>query len=119
VRRGLRPGSELRFYEHVIARSQPKRAILQLADRSGLWPAIGGRCHPARDTGAALEAALLTIGRCERLGFVDVWVSAAECGRPRRIGVGEGFARTDGQAGGECLLAGLAERVVAVLEELA
>jgi ubiquinone/menaquinone biosynthesis C-methylase UbiE len=35
LHRVLRPGGELRFYEHVIARCQPKRAILQIADRSG------------------------------------------------------------------------------------
>jgi SAM-dependent methyltransferase len=69
LHRVLRPGGELRFYEHVIARCQPKRAILQLADHSGLWPAIGGGCHPARDTGAAIEAAGFTIERCERFGF--------------------------------------------------
>jgi hypothetical protein len=46
LHRVLRPGGELRFYEHVIARCQPKRTILLLADRSGLWPAIAGGCHP-------------------------------------------------------------------------
>ena len=56
IRRVLRPGGELRFYEHVIPNSQPKRAMLQIADHSGLWPLIAGGCHPARDTGAAIEA---------------------------------------------------------------
>lgn len=69
LRRALRPGGELRFYEHVVARCQPMRTILQLADRSGLWPAIAGGCHPARDTGAAIEAAGFAIERCERFGF--------------------------------------------------
>jgi len=69
ARRVLRPGGELRFYEHVIARSQPKRAMLQLADRSGLWPMVAGGCHPARDTGAAIEAAGFVIERCERFMF--------------------------------------------------
>ena len=55
--------------EHVIARRQPLRALLRLADRSGLWPAIGGGCHPARDTGAAIEAAGFEVERCERFGF--------------------------------------------------
>jgi hypothetical protein len=65
----LRPNGELRFYEHVIADRQPLRAILHIADRSGLWPALCGGCHPARDTGAAIEAAGFTIERCERFGF--------------------------------------------------
>jgi len=69
LHRVLRPGGELRFYEHVIARCQPMRTILRLADHSALWPAIAGGCHPARDTGAAIEAAGFTIERCERFGF--------------------------------------------------
>lgn len=69
LHRVLRPGGELRFYEHVIARCQPKRMILQVADRSGLWPAIGGGCHPARDTAAAIQAAGFAIEHCERFGF--------------------------------------------------
>ena len=69
LHRVLRPGGELRFYEHVIPTAQPKRALFQLADHSGLWPAIGGGCHPARDTARAIEAAGFTIERCERFGF--------------------------------------------------
>ena len=84
LHRVLRPGGELRFYEHVIARCQPKRAILQLADRSGLWPAIGGGCHPARDTGAAIEAAGFTIEHCERFGFR---ASALEPSVPHILGI--------------------------------
>jgi SAM-dependent methyltransferase len=84
LHRVLRPGGELRFYEHVIARCQPKRAILQLADHSGLWPAIGGGCHPARDTGAAIEAAGFTIERRERFGFR---ASALEPSVPHILGI--------------------------------
>lgn len=69
LHRVVRPGGELRFYEHVIARRQPKRALLQFFDRSGLWPKVAGGCHPARDTGAAIEAAGFTIEDCERFGF--------------------------------------------------
>jgi ubiquinone/menaquinone biosynthesis C-methylase UbiE len=67
--RVLRSGGELRFYEHVIARDQPLRAILEFADRSGLWPLLGGGCHPARDTVAAIERAGFRIERCERFAF--------------------------------------------------
>jgi ubiquinone/menaquinone biosynthesis C-methylase UbiE len=69
LRRVLRAGGELRFYEHVVARCQPMRTVLRLADRSGLWPAMAGGCHPARDTGAAIEDAGFAIERCERFGF--------------------------------------------------
>jgi ubiquinone/menaquinone biosynthesis C-methylase UbiE len=84
LHRVLRPGGELRFYERVIPRCQPKRALLQFADRSGLWPAISGGCHPARDTGAAIEAAGFTIERSERFGFS---ASAIEPSVPHILGI--------------------------------
>lgn len=84
LHRVVRPGGELRFYEHVIANRQPKRAILQFADRSGLWPKLAGGCHPARDTRAAIEAAGFEIERCERFGFK---ASALEPSIPHILGV--------------------------------
>ena len=69
VRRVLRPGGELRFYEHVVPRCQPKRLLLQAIDRSGLWPAIAGGCHPARDTTEAIMQAGFDIEEIERFGF--------------------------------------------------
>jgi ubiquinone/menaquinone biosynthesis C-methylase UbiE len=69
IRRVLRPDGELRFYEHVIPRCQPKRVLLQVADHSGLWPRIAGGCHPARDTGTAIEGAGFDIEHSERLMF--------------------------------------------------
>jgi len=69
IRRVLKPGGELRFYEHVVPRGGLKRVLITLADRSGAWPALAAGCHPARDTGAAIEAAGFTIGECERLEF--------------------------------------------------
>lgn len=69
LRRILRPGGELRFYEHVIPDHQPQRLLLQLADHSRLWPMIAGGCHPARDTGTAIREAGFRIERCERFGF--------------------------------------------------
>ena len=84
LHRVLRPGAELRFYEHVIARCQPMRTILRLADHSGQWPAIAGGCHPARDTSAAIGAADFTIERCERFGFR---ASALEPSVPHILGI--------------------------------
>ena len=69
LRRVIRPGGELRFYEHVVPERQPKRALIQLADRSGLWPKLAAGCHPARDTAAAMSAAGFAIERCERIEF--------------------------------------------------
>jgi ubiquinone/menaquinone biosynthesis C-methylase UbiE len=69
LRRVLRARGELRFYEHVIARRQPKRTLFRLADRSGVWPALAAGCHLSRDTGAAIAAAGFAIERLDRIEF--------------------------------------------------
>jgi ubiquinone/menaquinone biosynthesis C-methylase UbiE len=69
LRRVLRPGGELRFYEHVIPDTQPKRALARLADRSGLWPRLAGGCHPARDTAAAIARAGFAVESSDRIMF--------------------------------------------------
>jgi ubiquinone/menaquinone biosynthesis C-methylase UbiE len=84
LHRVLRPGGELRFYEHVIPERQPKRALFQLADRSGLWPALGGGCHPARDTARAIEAAGFAITLCEHFDFR---AGALEPNTPHILGI--------------------------------
>ena len=43
--------------------------FLQIIDRSGLWPAISGGCHPARDTTEAIVQAGFDIEEIERFGF--------------------------------------------------
>jgi ubiquinone/menaquinone biosynthesis C-methylase UbiE len=86
MRRVLRPGGELRFYEHVIPRCQPKRLLLQAADHSGLWPKIAGGCHPARDTGAAIEHAGFEIQASDRIMFA---ASALEPTIPYILGVAQ------------------------------
>ncbi len=50
VGRVLRPGGELRFFEHVHAERQPLRALQSVLDASTLWPRMAGGCHCARDT---------------------------------------------------------------------
>ncbi len=69
LHRVLRPGGELRFYEHVIPNCQPRRLLLQAADHSGLWPRIAGGCHPARDTTAAIQRTGFTVESSERIMF--------------------------------------------------
>lgn len=66
IRRVLRPGGELRFFEHVVSHGRVKAAV-QRALEAMVWPIVAGGCHPARDTGAAIEAAGFRIDRCERL----------------------------------------------------
>jgi SAM-dependent methyltransferase len=65
--RVLRPGGELRFFEHVVAR-QPVAASLQRGlDGSGVWPRLAGGCHLARDTAAAIAASGLVVERLRRV----------------------------------------------------
>jgi SAM-dependent methyltransferase len=67
LRRVLRPGGELRFFEHVRS-TRPRKARLQQAlDRTGVWPRLIGGCHPARDTMATLERAGFAIARARRV----------------------------------------------------
>jgi SAM-dependent methyltransferase len=69
LHRVLRPGGELRFYEHVHARRQPTRALFELADRSTLWPRLAGGCHLTRETVAGIEAAGFAVEACRRFPF--------------------------------------------------
>ena len=66
LRRVLRPGGELRFYEHVVARHRPGAMVQRALDRSRIWPTLGAGCHLARDTLGALEAAGFTIEHSRR-----------------------------------------------------
>jgi ubiquinone/menaquinone biosynthesis C-methylase UbiE len=67
-RRVIRPGGELRFYEHVVAH-RPVAAGLQRVADATFWPRVGGGCHLARDTGQAIEQAGFAIERQERFSF--------------------------------------------------
>lgn len=69
LRRVVRRGGQLRFYEHVIPNCQPKRLLLQTVDHSGLWPRIAGGCHPARDTTTAIQRSGFEIQTIERIMF--------------------------------------------------
>ena len=69
ARRVLRPGGELRFYEHVHARRQPLRGFLDCAYRTRIWPVLGGGCNPTRDTLAAIRTAGFEVEHCEVLMF--------------------------------------------------
>jgi ubiquinone/menaquinone biosynthesis C-methylase UbiE len=55
LERVLRPGGELRFYEHVLS---PKPKLARLQHRlDHVWPYFAGGCHITRDTGSAIERA--------------------------------------------------------------
>jgi len=62
LRRVLKPGGELRFFEHVRGRSARMTRWQRLADRT-FWPHLFGGCHTARDTRAAIAAAGFALER--------------------------------------------------------
>ncbi|HLM30760.1 MAG TPA: class I SAM-dependent methyltransferase [Solirubrobacterales bacterium] len=65
--RVLRPGGELRFYEHVRSR---RPGFARFQDLSALvWPRLMGGCEPNRQTLAAIEGAGFRIERCRGFGF--------------------------------------------------
>jgi ubiquinone/menaquinone biosynthesis C-methylase UbiE len=88
--RVIRPGGELRFYEHV-ASPRPRAAALQRSlDATGLWSRAMGGCHTARRSDAAIAAAGFAIERLERFSFrptvLDIPVAPKVLGSARRTG---------------------------------
>ena len=82
LHRVLRPGGQLRYYEHVIGTSK-RLATMQRALAPGLAKAFGG-CRADRDTGAAIEAAGFRIERQRR--FLRRMMTEAPVA-PRILGV--------------------------------
>jgi ubiquinone/menaquinone biosynthesis C-methylase UbiE len=66
--RAIRPGGELRFYEHVRATSPGEVRVQRIADAT-FWPHVAGGCHLSRDTRAGIERAGFQIELCERFAF--------------------------------------------------
>jgi ubiquinone/menaquinone biosynthesis C-methylase UbiE len=64
LHRVVRPGGELRFYEHVIGTSK-RLSVLQRSLAPGLAKVFGG-CRADRDTGRAIEEAGFRIERNRR-----------------------------------------------------
>ena len=67
VHRVLRPGGELRFFEHVASPHHAARTLQRAAD--AVWPRLSGGCHLARETDRLIEAAGFAIERCDRFSF--------------------------------------------------
>ncbi len=68
LRRVIRSGGELRFYEHVVAQRPGLARLMRAADRT-FWPRVAGGCHMSRDTGAALERAGFVVESLRRFPF--------------------------------------------------
>ncbi|MFD3922451.1 class I SAM-dependent methyltransferase [Streptomyces sp. NPDC058595] len=70
VRRVLRPGGELRFFEHGLARERGLATVQKALQRT-VWPALFGGCHPARDPLAAIADAGFESGAHRSLKVPD------------------------------------------------
>jgi len=68
LRRVIRPGGELRFYEHVVSRKPSMARFQRLADAT-IYPRLAGGCHLTRDTTSTIEEAGFAIRSCERFPF--------------------------------------------------
>ncbi|MEU1071620.1 MULTISPECIES: class I SAM-dependent methyltransferase [unclassified Streptomyces] len=66
IRRVLRPGGELRFFEHGRAEGRLLTTVQRVADRT-LWPLLFGGCHTSRDPVAAIGAAGFEVTGIRRL----------------------------------------------------
>jgi SAM-dependent methyltransferase len=69
LHRVIKPGGELRFYEHVVS-NQPRAARTQ-AFVNPLYTRMSGGCNLHRDTGAAIEAAGFHVLHKRRFRFPE------------------------------------------------
>ena len=97
----LRPGGELRFYEHVRSRDAVFAFGQALADL--VWPRLMGGCHAGRDTRAAIGR-VFTIESCR--GFRFPPGSRFYPVAPRILGVARRLAGLCGVSAGLALVAG-------------
>jgi SAM-dependent methyltransferase len=73
LHRVIRPGGQLRFFEHVRAATPGLRRVQRALDAT-VWPLLVGGCHTCRDTAAAIEAVGFTIERLERLRWPETQI---------------------------------------------
>jgi ubiquinone/menaquinone biosynthesis C-methylase UbiE len=68
LHRVIKPGGELRFYEHVASNRASRRRFQRFMDAT-IWPRVSGGCHMTRDTRAAIERAGFIVQRSRRFQF--------------------------------------------------
>lgn len=86
LHRVIRPGGELRFFEHVRAETAGLARTQRVLDAT-IWPYLAGGCHTHRDSVAAIERAgfeLLDVRRFREPDTALVPVSPHAIGRARR-----------------------------------
>ena len=86
--RVVRPGGELRFYEHVASPRSRAAMLQRCLDASGVWSRAMGGCHTSRDTETAITRAGFRIEAIEHFTFhptvLDIPVAPKILGRARR-----------------------------------
>lgn len=86
LHRVIRPGGELRFYEHVRASTQRFARVQEALDV--VWPRLGGGCHTSRDTLSAIRSAGFEVIQLREFTFRPSIVTAPVAphilGRARR-----------------------------------
>ncbi|CAM5725404.1 Class I SAM-dependent methyltransferase OS=Streptomyces alboniger OX=132473 GN=CP975_01850 PE=4 SV=1 [Streptomyces alboniger] len=70
MRRVLRPGGEVRFFEHGRGGGPAMRFTQRALDRT-VWPVLSGGCHLARDPVAALREAGFELGPYRRMSMPE------------------------------------------------
>jgi SAM-dependent methyltransferase len=68
LHRAIKPGGELRFFEHVISNRRSRRGVQQFLDKT-FYPHVSGGCHLTRDTRAAIDRAGFVVQRSRRFPF--------------------------------------------------
>lgn len=84
--RVLRPGGELRFYEHVAAGPDTKLDRVQRIADATVWSWFSGGCHVHRDTATAITAAGFTITTLDSFDFGPIPATPHILGRAVRPG---------------------------------
>ncbi len=80
--RVIRPGGELRFYEHVLGGTPAFSRFQRIVNI--VWPHVGGGCNLTRDTRSAIEEAGFVIESCEQFKFQPALIAIAA--RPHILG---------------------------------
>ena len=74
LHRVLKRGGELRFFEHVRSPSEAKARVQSLADRTRVWPTLGGGCHCSRDTVIAIKEAGFRVATVRTVDVGPAWM---------------------------------------------
>jgi ubiquinone/menaquinone biosynthesis C-methylase UbiE len=93
ITRVLRPGGQLRFFEHVAAEAPgAMRRAQRLADAT-VWPRLFGGCRTGRDTVAAITAAGLSVQELRRFRFPATGPSSPAAPHVRGVAIRPGQDR--------------------------